>query len=372
MNLTLRHFCLTMLLLSLASGSLTSQSIQKDHLLRSSYLQETRLISVSVPANYELSTQSYPTVYLLDGEYIFGYAKGAVDFLSNDFGFLPEMIVVSIPNTNRTRDLFVTMNEEDGFFRFTQFLTLEVLPFIQDNYRVNDFNIIYGWSSGSSIGTYLIATQPEVFDGYILSGNGIGPRSSAFLKDQLQNHTLTKPTYLYACTEDEDLRRPGLQRFENLIDSLNPENLFYQFEIPEESSHVSVLATGLYAGLEFIFADFYIPQEVIMQGSASILEYYRAIDHKYNFEVQIPEGAINESASFLFHSDKKEDALELLKFGMNLYPHSATLHGSAGEIHQADSSKALAKEHYRIAMELSSNNLADYLKYQTLLHELEQ
>jgi hypothetical protein len=81
-------------------------------------------------------------LYVLDGEYVFDYATGTVDFLTNDFGHLPDMIVIGIPNTNRNRDLFVTLNPMDGYSSFVNLLKNEIFPFISDKYRINEFNIL--------------------------------------------------------------------------------------------------------------------------------------------------------------------------------------------------------------------------------------
>ena len=355
-----------LILLSIASNA---QSRVIQHVISSTNLSEDRIITVSLPEDYNSATHSYPVLYVLDGEYAFSYACGSVDFLSNDFGYLPEMIVVGIPNTNRYRDMFVTMNEDDAYMSFIRFVENEVFPFIAENYRANDFRLLYGWSSASGIGIYLLATRPQLMDGYILTGTGIGPRSAELFRNTITDDSFNN-TYLYAGTEDEEPRRSALIRFKEIFHSLDPVGLKYRFDILEGSDHVDVIATGLYEGLQFIFEDFYIPDSVTLNGSEAIIAYYQSLSEMYDFTVQIPEGAVNESASVLLNNDQKDEAIRLLEMGMELYPHSATLPGSLGEIHQYDSDTEGAWKYYQMALDRSKDNPTDQLKFQTLLNEL--
>jgi uncharacterized protein len=88
----------------------------------SKILNEQRRILVNVPASAASETftkQLYPVVYLLDGDAVhFAAVLSMISQLSSLFS-LPEMMVVGIPNTDRTRDLTPTpMND---FWQFLDF-----------------------------------------------------------------------------------------------------------------------------------------------------------------------------------------------------------------------------------------------------------
>ncbi|KAA3639956.1 MAG: hypothetical protein DWQ02_02805, partial [Bacteroidetes bacterium] len=318
----MNHIIRVLILLFFSSNISWSQSIEQQHILNSKHLSEDRIISVSLPAAYEVSEKSYPVLYVLDGEYIFSYARGAVDFLSNDFGYLPEMIVVGIPNTHRYRDMYVTFNENDSFYPFIQFLEKEVFPFINSKYRTNGFDMLYGWSSGSAICTYFLATRPQILDGYILTGSGIGRTSGATLEKQLSENPFKQKTFLYVNVEDEAPRQKSFLKYQSIVESSNADNLVSKFEIAKNTGHVQAMSVGLYAGLKFIFADFYIPDEVTLKGVEAIKEYYSSLKEVYGFEFDIPMGAINESASILANNDQQSTAIELLLYGTKIHPYS--------------------------------------------------
>jgi len=79
----------------------------------SNILKEQRKIWIYTPTltsgNYD-STKRYPVLYLLDGDAHFTSVVGLVQQLSQANGntVLPEMIIVGILNTDRTRDLTPT------------------------------------------------------------------------------------------------------------------------------------------------------------------------------------------------------------------------------------------------------------------------
>ena len=76
--------------------------------VHSSLLNENRPIWIHVPGtslNNIYSPTRYPVIYLLDGDGHFDYVVGMMHQLSQVNGntICPEMIVVGIPNTDRTR-----------------------------------------------------------------------------------------------------------------------------------------------------------------------------------------------------------------------------------------------------------------------------
>ncbi|MFZ1558618.1 MAG: alpha/beta hydrolase-fold protein, partial [Saprospiraceae bacterium] len=75
--------------------------------IQSNILGENRKIWVHVPDGGANSKESFPVVYVLDGDGHFSSVVGMIQQLSTINGntMCPKMIVVGIPNTDRTRDL---------------------------------------------------------------------------------------------------------------------------------------------------------------------------------------------------------------------------------------------------------------------------
>ena len=75
--------------------------------VKSEVLGEDRRILVRTPQGYEAGKQRYPVLYLLDGDAHIAHTSSTVEFLARN-GRMSELIVVAIPNTDRTRDLSPT------------------------------------------------------------------------------------------------------------------------------------------------------------------------------------------------------------------------------------------------------------------------
>src|SRR5215212_9137226 len=114
---------LLVLLLILLASSAPAQEKGRDikigeaFTLRSKILNEERPYWVYLPSSYHdkmYAPRRYPVLYLLDGDLHFHSASGVVQFMSsgvNGNNQIPELIVVAIPNTDRTRDLTPTRSK---------------------------------------------------------------------------------------------------------------------------------------------------------------------------------------------------------------------------------------------------------------------
>lgn len=337
------------------------------HQITSTFLNEPRVISISLPEDYSKYEKEYPVVFMLDGEYSFSFAQGSANFLSNDFGFLPKMIVVSIPNTIRSKDFPISLSDQ-RYADFASFLKSELIPFIEENYRSNGFHTLYGWSSSSGLCMHTLAKNPELFKGLILAGSGIGPQDKAFLESNLPEN-YDRPTFLHVSAEGGPRAR-GVLQFQSLIDQKSIPQLTSKFEVLTNATHVGALAEGYYRGINFVFDSFYIPEGVLVQGLDSIINYYSQLSGIFGFDIIMPEGAINESSGILMDHDLQSDAIRLLKYGLEQYNQSATLAGALGVIYMRDDKVDEAKKYFRDAITLAEENQSVRAKYEAYLKSL--
>lgn len=338
------------------------QSQTIDHEIYSKKLSENRPVNIYLPADYTADSSSFGVLYVLDGEYVFEFAKGAVAFLSNAFGYMPPLIVVGIPNIDRGRDMTVRFDESDRYEGFLGFLENELVPYINSNFRTNGFDILYGWSSASNINMQLLARRPNLFDAHIQSGTGIGNKTATFLTEHLSNNEFAN-SFLYANVEGSGPRLKGLENYQRLIETLSPKGLKYKFEVLKSSSHVNVLAEGIYNGLQFVFEDFYIPDSITVTGLEAIKKYYSGLSSKYDYNVNIPIGAFVESAGILLQHQKSEAAIDLLQYGMQCHPTSHDIIGSLGEVYEYLEDFEAAARHYHLASQISPKPSVARQKY---------
>lgn len=151
--------------------------------IQSEILNEQRKIWMYVPEGYKPgSKQRYPVVYLLDGDSHFYSVVGMIQQLSQVNGntILPEMIVVGILNTDRTRDLTPTHIESDppimdsvssttsgGGEHFVSFLEKELMPHIDTAYPTQPYKMLIGHSFGGLTVINILANHTKLFNSYI-------------------------------------------------------------------------------------------------------------------------------------------------------------------------------------------------------------
>jgi len=153
--------------------------------MRSAILGEERPYWVHLPESYRdarYAPRPYPVMYLLDGDSSFHVATGTVHFMSEGLTGsiqIPELIVVAVPNTDRTRDLTPThtiqrpegddpsLKNSGGGDAFLRFLKEELLPEIDRTYRTAPYRIIVGHSFGALLALHALQREPDLFQGYI-------------------------------------------------------------------------------------------------------------------------------------------------------------------------------------------------------------
>ena len=154
--------------------------------LWSAKLDEYRPYLVYTPPSYadtSSTPQRYPVLYLLDGDAHFHSVSGLVQILGtgvNGTFVIPEMIVVAIPNTDRTRDLTPThttvgfdgqptpaFEHSGGNPAFFSFLREELIPRIESRYRTMPYRVFVGHSFGGITTLNALYTIPETFDAYV-------------------------------------------------------------------------------------------------------------------------------------------------------------------------------------------------------------
>ena len=109
-----------------AQGKVEKESIVigKIDSVQSNILDENRKIWVHVPDGAANNKERFPVVYLLDGDAHFSSVVGMIQQLSTVNGNMmcPKMIVVGIPNTDRTRDLTPTHVDVDPMMNDSAFV----------------------------------------------------------------------------------------------------------------------------------------------------------------------------------------------------------------------------------------------------------
>lgn len=145
---------------------------------------------IKTPRSYSSDkNKNYPLIFLNDGSYSFPLVSSITRQMSGG-GVIEEPIIIGISydkktswDISRTRDYTPTksLNEEQrhsdearkmsgGAAEYLLFIEKELLPYLRKEFRINTQKEIYaGHSFGGLFGGFILKSNPEVFDYYILS-----------------------------------------------------------------------------------------------------------------------------------------------------------------------------------------------------------
>jgi predicted alpha/beta superfamily hydrolase len=249
----------------LSSGAIIAQDKDQDIVagktvkIFSKILNEERQVYISIPYDYDKSIKRYPVLYSTDGdEEMVLKAGGLIHHLEPDQ--IPEMIAVFIPNTDRGRDLSVTPLEQlpnsGGAEKFLKFITEELIPFIDENYRSTDYRMLVGYSAGAEFAYYALLSKPEYFNAYVAASlcvfdeNYMLDKTLKFFKSQ---KTLNKFLYIPYYEEDYKIATLNIPKIKKIIEENIPKG--FQIIIKTYKGRAHVLYSSLNDGLLAIFHD---------------------------------------------------------------------------------------------------------------------
>lgn len=363
--------------------------------LLSGVLKEKRTLWVYVPEGAAASVyapQRYPVVYLLDGDAWFATTTGVIQKLSElPNSVCPEMIVVGIPNTNRTRDLTPSRSTTDaeelsaaelqtsgGGENFTAFLEKELIPYVDAHYPTTAHRTLIGHSFGGLLVLNTLVHHPGLFDNYVAIDPSLFWDQEKLL--QQAHEALARPVFagraLFVAsanlTGQDSLRvlhntstSGAMTRAKwKLRDELarNRRNgLRAAYRYYPADTHNTVPLPATYDALHFLFSAYALPPAATADifnpaskvDQAAFLEaHYRQVSAQAGYPVLPPEEAVNGLAYVMMAKGQAARALALLQLNARNYPTSLNVHDSLGDYYQAQGQSTLAMAAYTKALKL--------------------
>ena len=335
--------------------------IGKTVMLKSRILNEERDLLIYLPHGYKESKQRYPVLYLLDGTAHFHHASGIVQYLSTR-GIIPPMIVVGLVNTVRSRDLCPVKLEKHpntgGSDRFLKFIADELIPFIEGEYRTHPHRTLVGHSFGGTFALYTLVQNPDLFDFFIAISPAVFLYNKLLIEDAdtilAGRSTLNK--YLYITVGDEPDFRRGIQDFVKILGDKAPNDLRWKFEDLGKEDHMLTPHLSIYNGLETVFSDWRLPDNVLEKGVKEIKEFYERLSRKYGFEIHARMQTLNVLGFSLMEEKKYKDAIEVYNYCVSIYPDFWMAYHNLGYCYQQTGDRELAIKCYEKTLQLNPRN----------------
>lgn len=326
------------------------------HTIKSEFLGEERTILVHVPSSYTRSNEKFPVVYMLDAHTPYNSMMAGLLDQQSWAGQMPEMILVGIQNIDRVRDFTPTKTERSnsgGSDKFLDFIEKEVITFIEAKYRTQPYRIFAGHSLGGLLAFYTFITRPNMFNAYVAASpvlhwdkDFVVKRAEEVFKEKREY----KKTLFFVLGDEPDYIN-AFNSLKNLLKKANPKNLNYDFRQIMDENHGSVVLPAYYQGLRKIFTG-WIPQS---ENLTDLENHYKRLSERFGYQINIPENLLNQIGYQLLATKKLEEAIEVFKKNSQLYPNSANVYDSLGEVFEKSGQLKEAKENYEKSYKMAQS-----------------
>jgi uncharacterized protein len=316
----------------------------------SATLKEQRKFLVYTPPSYSDTSYvplKYPVLYLLDGDAHFHSVTGLIQALGtgvNGTMVLPEMIVVAIPNTDRTRDMTPShvdkgldgkpspfMKSSGGMANFFKFMTGELIPQVERTYRTAPYRVFVGHSLGGITTINALYTIPDAFNAYVAIDPSLWWDDRLLLRKakdyfstaRLQGKALyvAQANTINPADTALNVHFGAISQFNGVLEKFNRSGLRYGFKYYQSDDHGSVPLLAEYDALHFIFDGYKVDFMEAMQRPAYLTEHFEQVSKQLGYPALPPEKLVEMMANFSLMSDTTK-ALQLFQLNAQLYPGS--------------------------------------------------
>ncbi len=357
---------LLLLLICIYSNTFYAQNKKVTDTVFSNKLNEDREIIIGLPPSYDKnSNQKFPILVLLDGDFLFDPFQGALSY-GYYWDDLPEVIIVGISqNKNNEREADCMVDETTGLpsekgESFFEFIGMELLPYIQKNFRTAPFKMIAGLDTTAGfLNLYLYKDNP-VFDAYI----SMSPELPTGMEEQIPDRlaAIQKPLFYYHSSADGDVKkmRNRIIALDEVAKKINKESVNYRFDDFKGASHYSLVLNSIPSALYQIFS-VYQPistiefNEKIATLTSGFVDYlvkkYDVIDKSFALKLPIRLNDFKAIEAAILKNKAYDEFDKLSQLARKNYPKSMLADYQLGQMYEKKGDNARAVKSYLSAFQ---------------------
>jgi predicted alpha/beta superfamily hydrolase len=316
--------------------------IGQKKVIHSNILKEDRTYQIYLPQSYDWAVDRYyPVLYVLDGESNFIHTTATVDFLSST-SEIPELIVVAITSTVRVRDFTQTDWPSHwigggGANNFKNFLSKELIPEIEKNYRANKFRILTGHSAGGQFALYTLSSEPSLFNAYFSISpsldwdNNLPQRS---LEESFEHTDSLKAFLYFAWSDDLGEALANDQRLLKTLETKSPNKFRWVGKGYPDETHVSITLPAQIDALRQLYAGYRLHNDLLVNGFDFAEKHFEKVSSKVRYIIHVPEDVINNFGYEALNNGNIQEAMDFFKRNIEQNPNSANAFDSMADAYE--------------------------------------
>jgi predicted alpha/beta superfamily hydrolase len=365
--------------------------------LFSNVLKESRIFYVQLPDGYDPnSNQTYPVVYVLDGDVLLPAVSTVYDFYYG--GFLPEMILIGISNSNhRTRDLTTSevksrfgmpYNEENGQASvFLKFIETELIPYVEKNYLTTSYRTLIGHSYGGLFAIHTLLHHSELFASYLAIDPSLDWDNQKLFREardildaedyhgkslfislggqlHMQKPEVTIDNVLQDSSDYTLFARSNIL-FSNLVRQHTENGLAFSWKFYPRDLHGTIPLPSVLDGLISLFDWFQMEKtDRFNSFDTSQEELYKIVKYREkklqdHFGYRVPpygQDLLNMLGYMNMDMGNAEKAKMFFQFAIEYFPQNANVYDSMADYYESQNDYNNAYKNVSKAFELSGNN----------------
>lgn len=311
-------------------------------------LNQERDILVYTPDEYDDEPlQKFGVIYVFDAQFraYFDLVTAAIDFYNQGY----PMIVVGIISSycedkkqSRSTDFLPppqspeTSEKWDGFLgnadHFIQYLSDEVVPYLEQHYRTLPTKIAIGHSLGATFISYCLLKNPDLFDAYIAVSPNYEYDDELLVKavQKFNPDAMCSKKFFYLCHAGENWKGWENAR-KNVIAVFETEKFKNKFEFKNQDfsateSHGTVFPIGVINGLKDYFSYQFFTAD-------NLIAYYQTLSEKRQI-ILTPDNTNQFAYNLYYATQNAGDALKVLLWANQQFPDDLNLYDSIEEMYQ--------------------------------------
>ncbi len=226
---------------------------------------------------------------------------------------MSEMIVVGIPNTDRTRDLSPTKPTQTGATgapqfptaggadNFLKFIETELIPEIEKTYRVQPYRVFAGHSLGGMFAIHAMITKPELFNSYVAVSPALQWDNQIVVKraeDFFKTRKEFNAVLFMSLGNEPGPIEDGFHQMKQVLAKNQVKGFEWEAQEMPDEDHGSVVLRSHYYALRKIYDGWQMPRDpntgAIAGGMPAVDAHYKKLSDKFRYTILPPEALINQ------------------------------------------------------------------------------